>query len=236
METLRAKAGAIVLGLTLSGAPALADALILCSSPVKYLIICCPKPCPVIDYSKLALHAAQNIVDKARVELTAQHTETTRNTETSMGTQGPRATMTAVECPVKYEDVVMTTEVTRRGPQTLWGEDAINLENAGIIASDGDTSERRQGAAIGLERLAQRNTADTVIAAETLAMWTDAAAESAAKAGSAVAQATDARDLMRRIAEIRMEITRMDEIRGIAKALGESTRGSEELVARVRDR
>ena len=214
-----------------------AQALGMCATPEKYLVICCPKPCPVIDYARIALHAAKNAVEKARIALTSEHVETTRNTETSMGTAGARATVTAHECPIAYEDVVIPTARTRVEAEPEWNEgETIDLESAGVTAPAIDDPAHEHGTPAGLERLSQRNTADTVIAAETLAMWADVAAENAAKAGGAVAQASDARDMMRRIAEIRMETTRLDELRSIAGALRMSERGTQELRARVRDR
>ena len=239
MAALRRRGRGLAIAGALAGALVTGEvqALVLCSSPVKYLIICCPKPCPVIDYAKLALHSAKNAVDKARIVLTNEHTETTRNTETSMGPGGPRATVTARECPIEYEDVVIPTARTRRDAEPEWGEgETIDLMSAGIVAERDDEAAKKHGTPVGLERLSQRNTADTVIAAETLAMWADVAAENAAKAGGAIAQAHDARDIMRRIAEIKMETTRLDELRSIARALRMSERGTQELRARMRDR
>ena len=210
------------------------QAVWICASPVKYLIICCPKPCPTVDYAKVALHAGKVIVDKARIALTADHTETVRNTETSLGLEGKRATTLSVGCPINDKEMVLSTLLTRKEENPDFRGHAISLANASLEESDDDEGLREHGADIGLHRLKQRTVADATLAGETLARWADTAAEGIAKASDAVPRAGDAREMTRRISEMRIEINRLDQITQIARATRVGVEGSTNLTSRTR--
>ena len=211
-----------------------AQALSLCVNQVKYLIICCPKPCPVVDYAKVALHSGKVIVDKARVALTADHTETVRNTETALGLEGKRATTLSIGCPINNKEVVLNTLMTRKDEEHKFREHAISPANAGLEESDDNEGLKAHGADVGLHRLQQRTVADAALAAETLARWADTAAEGVAKASDGVPRAGDARELTRRITEMRVEISRLDQIAQIVRATRAGVEGSTNFTSRTR--
>lgn len=207
----------------------------ICPTPQLYLVICCPKPCPVVDYAQNALKSAKVVVDRARVAMTAEQTRTTRDTESSLGLEGRRSSTAALECPNDESDIVIPTTATTTAEVTYRG-DPVTLAAAGFIRSDGDDPHDRQGRRMILERVRHRTIADAVLAGETLAGWADTASESAAKASDAVQRARDARSLMRRNTELRMAINRLDAITRIAEAIGTSVKASVNLKSRVRGR
>ena len=209
-----ARAGA-ALGLLAATAPA--HALfggIKCPSPEIYLVVCCPKPCPVVDFAKIARNAIKNGVDKMRLSAHGAQVEEANNIEEALGQSGQRA-VTPVRCPpvpVQTLGAGAAPFQSREGPEPVHPSRVLSKSTAGV------DRESREGTETALERLRQQAVADAWEGERLLSELADMCGESMAKAANAVPRATDVREMVRRTAEMRMAIGRCDTVTALAQA------------------
>ena len=195
---------------------------LLCPDPVTYLIICCPKPCPVVDGAKNSILAAKAAIERAQVQTTTAHNLEVQETHRTLGHPGLRATTHDAQCPpVEGPPAPGTT------PTVFKGDPIDPARVTGPIPPP-------EGRHTAQERLIHNATADAWRALQLLRAWADAADESLAKSVLAVPHANDTRELVRRAQEIQRANTRLDHLHTITVTARERLRAARATRALIR--
>ena len=215
MKAMR-KAGAAGLAMAAMAAAGGAGAFggIKCPSPEIYLVVCCPKPCPVVDFAKVAKNAVKNGLEELKLVQMGEQNREIRNTEEAFGRAGRRS-VTPEECPAPGAAM---PELGRADAGFTTAEGVREPVHPGRTLESEGLEKGREDVQVSLERVRQQAAADAWEAERVLGQLMDTCAEAFAKASDAVPRATDVREMVRRTVEMRTAIARCDQVETMAKA------------------
>ena len=190
-----------------------AEAGLLCATPQGYLVFCCPKPCPVIDSKRLGSEILRVLRNRYVLDAEEQQKRETEEMRRVLGRAGQR--------------VSAMRGCTGTRPAGGLMEVGLAQRSVAVQGSSG-------GPVVEVQRLRQRSVADASELHGTLAAALSAQSEQLAVIGEAVSQARDVRDLVRRIAEMRIVIAKVEQIRLAVQAADIRQRRAEEILPQER--
>ena len=196
-----------------------------CVGIETFMIVCCPKPCPVIDFIRVAKHKIETAMQRAKLALHTEEADQHADHVRIMGPVGPRPTvMNPSVCP-EPDPVLEGPSANGYGEVTTRTGETKEVRPEFILA-DAPAEEQRDAGAY-TEWTRQQAVADAEQMLPRLAAATDSCAELIAKLSGAVGAAADIRAISRAAAELRTAITICEQSTLAARAIITRIEGTE---------